>query len=163
MFYMGNMSKAEKDIEGKVRGLAEDAALGLRVSLEGVEVFGRGRRMLLRVFVDKEGGITLDECGAFSRALGALLDVEDPIKGAYTLEVSSPGLDRPIKDLHDFKKQTGKLVRVVTKEKVDNQNFFIGRIAEVAEDRIVLALSGDKKVEISPENVSRARLEVEMK
>jgi ribosome maturation factor RimP len=96
-----------------------------------------------------------------SKDLGALLDVEDPIGGPYTLEVSSPGLDRPLRNLGDFRKNKGKMARVITKQKVNGQSFFVGRISEVDDETVVLDVGG-KKVEIFLNNISRARLEVEI-
>jgi ribosome maturation factor RimP len=149
-------------VEDKVYELAAQVARNLGFDLEGVELLGRGRKTLLRIVIDKEGGITLDDCEAFSKDIEALLDVEDPIEGSYTLEVSSPGLDRPLKNLRDFKKHMGKLVRVVTKEKVDGQSFFIGRIAGVEEDHVKLSLK-NKQIEIFFDNISKAKLEIEIK
>jgi ribosome maturation factor RimP len=151
-----------ENVEEKVLGLAGEVARALGVSVEGVELLGQGRRKLLRVTIDKEGGVTLDDCEAFSHDIEALLDVEDPILGSYTLEVSSPGLDRPLRGPGDFGKSVGKLVRVVTRQKVENQNFFIGRISGVSGDGIRLTLKGDRQVEILFDNISRARLEVEL-
>jgi ribosome maturation factor RimP len=145
----------------KVWSLAEETALVLGVEVDDVELLGEGRRKLLRVTIDKEGGVTLEDCGAFSRDFGALLDVEDPLEGAYTLEVSSPGLDRPLRRLKDFVKYKGKLVRVATKRKVDGKNFLVGRIEAVEGDRIVL-VDGKKRLDIPFEDISKARLEIEL-
>jgi ribosome maturation factor RimP len=148
-------------IEDRIGELARQVAEGQAVEVEGVELLGRGRRTLLRVTIDREGGVTLDDCEAFSKDFGALLDVEDPLGGPYTLEVSSPGLDRPLRKVEDFRKQAGKLARVITRQKVEGQNFFVGRIAAVEADGVRLAV-GDEEVKISFDNISRARLEVEI-
>lgn len=149
-------------VEDRVMELARQVAGGLGMSVEEVHLLGRGRRTLLRITIDKDGGVTLADCEAFSRDIGALLDVEDPLSGPYNLEVSSPGLDRPLKNVEDFRKNTGKLARVITRQKVENQSFFVGRIAGVDEERVRLAV-GDREVKIYLDNISRARLEVEMK
>lgn len=156
LFYMGK----NKD---RVYELAAEVARGHGFELEGVEISGRGRKVLLRVTIDKEDGITLGDCEAFSKDIEALLDVHNPIKEPYTLEVSSPGLDRPLRSINDFRKYMGKPVRVVTKQKIQNQSFFTGRIAGVDSDRIRLSLAGDKQVEIFFDNISKARLEIEIK
>lgn len=150
-------------VEDRVYELAKGVALGLGYELVGVELLGRGRRTLLRITIDKEGGITVDDCERLSREVEALLDVEDPVKSTYTLEVSSPGLDRPLKGIEDFRKNVGKLIRLATKEKVLNMNFFIGRLTEVGEDLITLRLDGGRTAEIALSNISKARLEVEIK
>jgi ribosome maturation factor RimP len=149
-------------VEDRVMELARQVAGGLGVSVEEVQLLGRGRRTLMRITIDKDGGVTLADCEAFSRDIGALLDVEDPLSGPYNLEVSSPGLDRPLRNLEDFRKNTGKLARVITRQKMENQSFFVGRIAGVDEERVRLMV-GDREVEIYLDNISRARLEVEMK
>lgn len=150
-------------IEDKVRELAGQAAIDRGVELASVELLGGGRRKLLRVSIDREGGVTLGDCEGFSRQIEALLDVDDVIQGTYTLEVSSPGLDRPLRNIGDFSKQKGKLARVITKEKIDNQSFFVGRIERVLENSVVISLPGGKEVTIALDNISRARLEVEIK
>lgn len=152
----------DKIVEQKVSELAMQVAEEHGFEIVGVDLLGRGRRMLLRVAIDKDGGVTLDDCEMFSRSLDTLLDVEDLIHGAYTLEVSSPGLDRPLNTLKDFEKSIGKLVRVITKEKVDNQNFFVGRIIEVAGNLIRLSTE-KKEINIFFDNISKARLEIEIR
>jgi ribosome maturation factor RimP len=141
--------------------LAEETARGQGVEVDDIQLIGRGRRKLLRVTIDTPDGVTLDECGAFSRDFGALLDVEDSIQGAYTLEVSSPGLDRPLRKPGDFIKCKGKLVRVVTKHKMEGQSFFVGRIIDATGDHVEL-LVDKRKVIIANEDISRARLEIEI-
>jgi ribosome maturation factor RimP len=132
--------------------------MGFEVVL--LEIKGKGRT-IVRVYVDQPGGVTLDDCERFSRNLGALLDVEDPLPRSYTLEVSSPGLDRPLRNIKDFQKNSGKLARVITLEKIENQNFFVGRIKEVAHDLIKLSVS-NREITIPFENISKAKLEVEL-
>lgn len=116
----------------------------------------------MRVFIEKEEGVTIDDCERVSREIEAVLDVEDPIPYAYVLEVSSPGLDRPIRDRKEFKKYTGKMVRVITNDPIDKQTFFVGEILDAGNDEISLLLPKDKKVVIPYNNISKARLEVEI-
>jgi ribosome maturation factor RimP len=118
--------------------------------------------MLLRVYIDKEGGVTIDDCEIVSREVEAVLDVEDPIPYSYVLEVSSPGLDRPLKSPKDFRRFSGEKVRVVTRDPIERQTFFVGEIESATDDNIVLLLPREKKVTISYENISKARLEVEV-
>ncbi len=130
------------------------------------DILGTGRRLLVRVVVDKEGGVTIGDCERMSRSLEALMDVEDPIKGPYVLEVSSPGLDRPLTQQRDFEKNIGKLVRIVTTEKIDNQTFLIGRISDVGDGWIRLNIESKghgKDLFVPLDRVSKARLEIEMK
>jgi ribosome maturation factor RimP len=150
-----------ENVKKKVLKLASEVADELGIEVVDVEVFGKGK-LLLRVVIDKEGGITLGDCESFSRSFEAILDVEDPVPGSYTLEVSSPGLDRPLKEIRDFEKSTGKLARLVTTEKIENQNFFIGRIIEVSKG-LIRILVHEREITIPFEKIAKARLEVELK
>jgi ribosome maturation factor RimP len=146
----------------KITELADSIAGQYAVDIVDVELAGSSRKPLIRIFIDKENGVTLDDCGKFSRALSALLDVEDPIPTSYILEVSSPGLDRPLKGMKDFERSIGKLVRIVTRTKIDEQYVFTGRIARVEGENIILSFD-DKEMEIPFDQISRARLEIELK
>jgi ribosome maturation factor RimP len=148
------------DIRQKVARLAEQAAEEQGVEIFDVELLGKGK-LLLRVLIDKEGGVTLDDCEHFSKGFSALLDVENPVQGSYTLEVSSPGMDRPLKKIIDFEKNIGKLARIITVEKIDNQNFFVGRIAGTDRNMIRLVIK-EREIQIPFDDISKARLEIEL-
>jgi ribosome maturation factor RimP len=150
------MSDAKKQIEDLAGRVADDQG----VEVFDIELLGKGK-LLLRVAIDKEGGVTLDDCERFSKSLGALLDVEDVIHRTYTLQVSSPGLDRPLRNLQEFEKNKGKLARVVTVEKIENQNFIVGRIAEV-NNGVVTLLVDDRAIDIPYDKIAKARLEIEL-
>ncbi len=152
-----------EDIKGKISELATSVAAEYGVEVVDIEFTGSMRRPTVRIFIDKTDGVTLDECALFSRAVSAVLDVEDPIKSSYVLEVSSPGLDRPLKRLRDFEKSTGKLARIITRESIERQNFFVGRITEVRDNIIILTMKDNGVIEIPFANVSKARLEIELK
>lgn len=156
-FYFGMIG-----LEHKINEMARGIALAHGFELVEVRLSGGGKRMLLRVKIDKAGGVMLNDCELMSRDLEALLDLEDLIKGSYTLEVSSPGLDMPLKKPEDFKRNVGRLVRLVTYEKLDNQSFFIGRLVSVGQDSIRLLID-DRSLDILFGNISSARLEVEIK
>lgn len=151
-----------KDLEIKVRGVIEPVVSSLGIAVDYIELTKMGGKFLLRVFIEKEGGVTLDDCELVSREVEAVLDVEDPIPSAYVLEVSSPGLDRPLRNPADFRKFSGRTARIVTYAPVENQTFFIGEIAAVEDDNVVLVLPGDEKITIPYKNISRARLEVKI-
>lgn len=150
------------DAHEKVKALAAEAAGGLGYEVVDVELKRAQRRSLLRVIIDKEGGVTLGDCESMSRTLTPLLDIEDPIEGPYVIEVSSPGLDRPLKGPRDFQRETGKLARVTTKEPVDNRTFFIGRITAATDEAVSLVDEKSAAVTISFDNISKARLEIEI-
>ena len=145
-------------MEAKVKEIIEPVIKGLGVALEDIELRKMGRRVFLRVIIDKEGGVTIDNCEQVSREIEAQLDVEDPIPYPYTLEVSSPGLDRPLKTPGDFKRFCGKTARIVTSAPVENQTFFIGEIIEAGDTDVTLLLSKDKKINIQYKDIVRARL-----
>ncbi|MEW5746560.1 MAG: ribosome maturation factor RimP [Nitrospirota bacterium] len=153
-------------LKQKIHTLAAQAAEDEDLELVNIDLRGKGKSMLLRVVVDKESGVTISDCERMSRSLEALLDVEDPIKGSYTLEVSSPGLDRPLATQRDFERNIEKLARVVTAEKIDNQTFFVGRIIDVGEGWIRMRIEqkgGDRDIFIPMDKISKARLEIEIK
>ncbi len=148
-----------EEIKNKVLILAKQVAEQHNVDIFDIEILGKGK-LLLRVMLDKPEGVSLDDCEHFSRSLGALLDIEDPFEGPYTLEVSSPGLNRPLKKIEDFENNTGKLARIITLEKINNQSFFIGRILKVQDNKIVI-MTGEKEINIPFDKIKKANLEIE--
>jgi ribosome maturation factor RimP len=150
-------------VQEKISVLAESLAESHGVRILDVEMAGSMTRPQVRVFIDREGAVTLDECAAFSRALSALFDVEDPIPTSYTLEVSSPGLDRPLKKLKHFEQSKGKLAKIVLKQKIDGEYVHIGRIMDVRDGVVTLKTREDKEVLVPLDIISRARLEIESK
>ena len=150
------------DLEERIREMAEGVAGSLGLEVQEIKLLGRGRKMLLRVTIDKPGGVTLGDCAAVSRDLSALLDVEDPIRASYTLEVSSPGLDRPLRNKRDFEKNTGRLVRIATKEKVAGRNAFMGRVVSAGESSVVVSIE-ETEIEIPYEIIASAKVEIEIK
>ncbi|MCK4911531.1 MAG: ribosome maturation factor RimP [Thermodesulfovibrionales bacterium] len=163
-------------IQEKLVALAGEVGENLGYEVDDLELLGGDGRQLLRIIIDTLGnkagdtpgdqpgeysGITMDDCAAFSRDLSALLDVENPIKGRFTLEVSSPGLDRLLKKLSHYEKNLGKLVRVVPRQMVAGRNFLVGRLLEVDEEAIRLSVEGEDVV-IPLDMVKKARLELEI-
>lgn len=148
-------------IEDKIEALAREVADGMDVELVDVELRGAGRRTLLRVTIDKEGGVAVGDCERFSKDLGAMLDVEDLMQESYTLEVSSPGLDRPLKGIGDFRRHRGKLVNVSLREKVEGRGAWTGRIEDALEDRVRISVDG-REIEIAYDNILKAVLEIEI-
>lgn len=150
-------------IKRKIHELAESTADGYGVQVVDVELAGNLRKPIVKVFIDKENGVTLEDCEKFSRALSAILDVEDLIQTSFTLEVSSPGLDRPLNGMKDFQRNVGKLVRVITKDSVNKQNFFVGRIIVADGDNLKLLVENKNEISIPFAQISKARLEIEFK
>ncbi len=141
----------------------------LGVELADLEFKREGRDWFLRIFIDKEGGVTLDDCVAVSHEVGAVLEVEDAIETSYRLEVSSPGLDRPLKKAVDFERFAGRLVKVKTYEKLDpddrghQRKTFVGKLLGL-EAGVVRIEQLDKKggvVELPLDGIAKANLEID--
>ncbi|WP_017813717.1 MULTISPECIES: ribosome maturation factor RimP [Paenibacillus] len=127
--------------------------------LVDVEYVKEGKNFFLRVFVDKEGGIDIDDCGRVSEYLSEKLDANDPIKDPYFLEVSSPGAERPLKKESDVLKAVGKDVFVTTYEPVDGSKEFEGRLLSFDNDDMLIE-AGKKRYTIPYEKVASARLAI---
>lgn len=129
--------------------------------LEGIEYIPHGKRWVLRIYIDKEGGATLDDCQKVSVQVGNLLDAENTIPHAYLLEVSSPGLDRPLKRLEDYIKYAGRVIRLNTAKPYNNKTTFTGRILSVDAELIRIESRKDGVVDILFSDITKARLEIE--
>ena len=127
--------------------------------LVDIEYVKEGSNWFLRVFVDKEGGIDIDDCGRISEYLSERLDEKDPIPTAYFLEVSSPGAERPLKKPQDFVRAVGKNVFVTTYEPIDGMKEFEGQLLEYKEESIVVQ-TGKKTTEIPVGKIASARLAI---
>lgn len=139
-----------KELKEKIANYANIVGEQEGVEILNVEIHPGGKGLILRIFIDKEGGVTIKDCENFSRSIEAILDVEDPIKSSYTLEVSSPGIDRPLKDKRDFLKNIGRNVKITTKEKVAGSTFFIGEIVDVGDDWVRIEIQ-----QIKPKGIKR--------
>ena len=133
------------------------------MGLELVEVQYRREQSgwVLRLIIDKQDGVSLEDCAAVSREISQLLDIEDFVDQAYNLEVSSPGLNRPLKSMADFERFTGRKAKIKTIEPIAGEHVFIGRIKKTEGETIILEI-GRKEVTIPFSQVARARLEVEL-
>ena len=132
---------------------------GLGLNCLGVEWIPSGGQGTLRVYIDAtEREVGIDDCEAASRELSATLDVEDPIPGHYVLEVSSPGIDRPLFTAEHFARFVGEEVKVVLKSPINNRRRLRGRIVEAAPERIVVDVEGIGPFEFAHADVESARL-----
>jgi ribosome maturation factor RimP len=102
-----------------------------------------GRRGLLRLFIDREGGVTLDDCQRVSEQIGAFLDVEDPLPGSYVLEVSSPGFDRRLRTLAHFERFKGENAKVELRDALDGRRRFTGKLVGVEGSEVLLDVDGE--------------------
>ncbi len=126
--------------------------------LVDVEYVKEGSIWYLRAYIDKPGGITIDDCELISRSLSDLLDQEDFIEDSYTLEISSPGLDRPLKKDKDFARSLGERVEVKTYAPVDGQKEFTGCLKSYDKDNVVIALDDDKEISFARSGIAQIRL-----
>jgi ribosome maturation factor RimP len=165
------------DVE-RVREIAERVASSSGLEVVEIEFLGGGKARMLRVFLDKASagtdplaGVTHEDCANFSREFGTILDVEDVMPGSYTLEVSSPGLDRKLIKAADFTRFTGSRLKLTTRQPVDNNRHFEGRLESFKDGRLTLDLSvashksrkkmgavAGEKIEIEFANVEKANL-----
>lgn len=146
-----------------MRSVALRVTSGRGFELADVEVKRERGGHFVRLFVDKEGGIGLDELQSVSEEVSAILDAEDPISSSYTLEVSSPGLDRPLKGEADYRRSVGKLVKLSTYEPVEGRRHWTGRLLAVEDGVVAVRLEkeGGAVARVPIQKLSHGRLEVE--
>ena len=156
------MAVDSKDIESRVKAIAERVAQ--YEGLEVVEVEWRGSgRGLLRIFVDKQGGVLLDDCAAVSRQVSTILDGEDVVPGgAYQLEVSSPGLDRKLLKPADYQRFAGGKVKVKLKAPLDGRQQLTGVLSDSTEEDFAVELTTHETVRLKFADVQQTRLVVEI-
>lgn len=141
----------------KLFGLCEPVVSGLGYELLGIEHINHSTNVTLRLYIDAEAGITVDDCARVSHQVTGVLDVEDPISGKYILEVSSPGLDRPIFSLKQFESFIGHKAKLRLLEKVDGKKNLRGVIEEVNEDSVGIGI-GDEILVIPESMIDKANL-----
>ncbi len=137
----------------------------LGIELVDVVCVGQGPRSVVRVLINKPGGVTITDCEQAHKALGPALDVADPFPHAYTLEVSSPGLDRPFKRLQDYQRAVGKVVSLKLRQPVEGQWKITGRLIEVDERAVVLAIGASRisqPMSLDREMIAEAKLVVKI-
>lgn len=154
----------------RVREITGRVAASSGLEVVDLELRGSGKAQMLRIFIDKPGGVTHEDCANLSREVGTILDVEDAApQGSYVLEVSSPGLDRRLVRPADFERFTGSLIKLAVRQPVNGNRFFEGRLESFHDGRLVLELTRagkksrdgraeSRKLEISLADVERANL-----
>lgn len=126
--------------------------------LVDVEYVKEASNYYLRIYIDKAGGITVDDCEIVSRALGDLLDAKDFIEESYVLEVSSPGLGRPLKKEKDFKRSIGMEVEIHLYKAIDRQKDYTGVLIAYSDDDVIIAVDDDKEMKIERKDIALIRL-----
>jgi ribosome maturation factor RimP len=155
-------------------GIDQIKAIAARVAASrGLEIWDiqsrrEGSGHVVRVFIDRPGpaatpeeSVSIEDCEQVNREMSTILDVEDPLPFAYTLEVSSPGLDRPLRGARDYERFSGRLAKVVVSEPVDNQKAFEGWLRGVDDDAVLLQTSNGRMHRLPLRLITRGRLEVE--
>ncbi len=156
------------DIKERVRAIAERVARSRGLEVWDMQSRREAGAYVVRVFIDRPGpastpeeSVSIEDCEQVNRELSTILDVEDPLPAAYTLEVSSPGLDRPLRSEADYRRFAGRLAKIVVAEAVDNQKAFEGRLRGM-DDNVVLLEAARGRIHRLPfALITRGRLEVE--
>ncbi len=150
-----------KRIVNEVSHLAEPLLNELGLEMVDIEFqFERGR-WILRVFMDRQGGVTVDDCADVSRELGDLIEAENITDYPHALEISSPGLNRPLKKESDFMRSIGKMVKLKMSRPINRRRNFTGRLANVREGMISLLVDDNNLVELPLKEIDKARLRYE--
>ena len=158
-----NMSHSNKDvISAKVTEIAERVGQSDAIEVVEVHILGGGKARLVRIYIDKPAGVTHADCERISHEVGDILDAEDVIPGgAYTLEVSSPGVERKLSKPADFQRFIGQKAKVVLNQPVENQRSWIGILAALEGNLVTLEPSAGKTVQFALDQVEKANLKFE--
>ena len=142
--------------------LGEQAAAGTAIEIAEIQLRGAGKARLLRVYIDKPGGVTHGDCELISERLGKLLDQEDALPGeGYTLEVSSPGVERKLSKPRDFQRVVGQKIRLAVREPIEGQTRFEGKLADFAGQTLELEISPGRLLHVPLDQVQKANLKFE--
>lgn len=152
------MTASLPEIETKIRALAAGIAAAEGMELVELEFRQQGQKWFLRATIDREGGIGAEDCARVSRQLGTVLDVEDLIPHRYLLEVSSPGLDRPLRNAGDFRRNRGRLVRLRLREPVQDEMEYRGRIVGCESDTIRLETETGGTIEVPWTGIAEGKI-----
>ena len=148
-------------ILSKIEAIAERVAQPAGIEIVEVELKGGGQNRFLRISIDRPEGVTHADCELISHEVGTILDVEDIVPGHYTLEVSSPGVERKLIKLTDFERFTGKKIKTVLKDPIENSRTWEGTLASCADGLITLEVNEGKKIQFPFDRVEKANLKFE--
>jgi len=163
---LSTQKRGAQSVVDRVQEIISPILWALGLELVEVVCVGQGPRSVVRVLIDKPGGVTVTDCEQAHKALGPALDVADPFPHAYTLEVSSPGLDRPFKRLQDYQRAIGKEVSLKLRQPLNGQWRVIGRLVEADEQAVSLTVSigaaEPQMLRMEQEQIADARLYVKI-
>src|SRR5580704_7040484 len=145
----------------KIEAVAERVGQSEGIEIVEVELKGGGKSRLLRIFIDKPEGVTHTDCESISHQVGTILDVENLIPGSYTLEVSSPGVERKLLKYRDFERFQGKKIKAILREPVENSRRWEGTLASCADGLITLEIAEGKRIQFPFEQVETSNLKFE--
>jgi ribosome maturation factor RimP len=151
------------EVLARIREIAERVAASEGIEVVDVELRGKGRGTLLRIFIDKQGGVSHRDCEIISRQLSAILDVEDPIETGYVLEVSSPGVERRLHRPDDYTRFTGKKVRLILKQPLEGRRQVVGRLEGLENGVVRVTAEGGGSLAVPCDGIERANLVFEWK
>ena len=152
--------KESRSVVDRISEVVSPILWALGLELVDVVCVGQGARSVVRVYIDKPGGVTVDDCGRAHLAIGPALDVADPFPHAYTLEVSSPGLDRAFKRIQDYRRALGGQVSVKLRQPIGGQWRVVGRLEEVTEQGITVVVKdarAERVVTLESGSIAEAR------
>jgi ribosome maturation factor RimP len=142
----------------ELKGIIEPLLSDSGYELVEIQLMGSGKRAILRVFMDSEDGITVDDCAKMSEEISVHLDVEDPIQRSYVLEVSSPGLDRPLTQERHYRRSIGRKVHVIMNANCIGKKEFLGRLVDYNDHVLMLKNSNGKMCEIPTSDIRQAKI-----
>ncbi len=149
-------------IEERVQTIADRVALDHGLELVHAEVAGPDNKPIVRIFIDKPAGVTHEDCSEVSLHVGTILDVEDFIHSSYTLEVSSPGLERGLYKSQDYGRFAGSLARIKTRTPIDGQRNFRGRLLGIEDEEVLFEDRTSGRKRIALESIAKANLEMDV-
>jgi len=158
---MDASASAANSVTERVREVATRVAVARGLELVHVEAAREGNNPVLRIFIDKPEGVTHADCSTVSEQVGAILDVEDLVASEYTLEVSSPGLERGLYNLADYERFAGRPARLRSRRAIDGQRNFRGHVVGVEEDKVIFDDRTAGRVLIPLDGVAKANLEID--
>lgn len=149
------------DVDSQIWTIAQEVVSGLGFELVDIELTGSRSQQVIRVYIEKPGGILLSDCVAVSRELGELFDDKNVIENSYRLEVSSPGIERPLRKVQDFERYVGHRVRIRLKSKQEGKRRIVGKIVEVDHNMIRIISTNGQKVSFSLADIAKTNLDVD--
>ncbi|NWF73150.1 MAG: ribosome maturation factor RimP [Nitrospirae bacterium] len=152
--------KESRPVVDRISEVVSPILWALGLELIDIVCVGQGARLIIRVYIDKSGGVTVDDCGRAHLAIGPALDVADPFPHAYTLEISSPGLDRAFRRIQDYRRALGKQVSVKLRQPIDGQWRVVGELTDVNEQGVTVVVHdrrSERKVILEFDAIAEAR------